>query len=207
MGVGMRALAAVATALVLSACGPLPSLPSGGDQMLGARDLRSILSAGLVWCYSPEITGGTCTQIERLGRLERDAFSLNQIFLLPFGENVLKVESVQNLRIEGNRVCTSFDQQLNTMRFYLAGSDSASIDVGDQLLPQEAADQLRQILRDERQRSGDPDETCFGWRVHGRGPWHLQEIDYIDGVAQPEAEATMIILYPINTSTLRLRGR
>jgi hypothetical protein len=203
----MRALIVALTAAVLSSCGPLPSLPGGGDQMLSARDLRSILSEGSVWCYSPDIAAGTCTQVERLGRLERDAFSLDQIFMTQFGDGLLKVESVQNLRIEGNRVCTSFDQQVNTMRFYMAGSDSASIGAGDQLLPQEAAAQLRQVLRDERQRAGDPDETCFGWRVHGRQPWRLEEIDYVDGVAQPEAEATMIMLYPINTDTLRLRAQ
>jgi hypothetical protein len=203
----MRTLVAALTVLILSACGPLPALRGGGDQMLAARDLRAILGEGLVWCYSPDLAAGTCTQVERLGRLERETFSLNQFLLIPFGDGVLKVESVQNLRIEGNRVCASFEQQMNTMRFYAAASDAASIEAGDQLLPQEDAEQLRQILRAERQRAGDPDETCFGWRVHGREPWRLQEIDYIDGVAQPEAEATMIMLYPINTNTLRLRAQ
>jgi len=117
---------------------------------------------------------------------------------------MLKAESVQTLRIENNRACASFEQTLATMRFYAAGSDVAAIAPGDQLLPQDASDQLREFLRSERTRSGDPDEACFGWIVHGREPWQLQEVDFIDGVAQPEAEATLIMLYPIATDSLRL---
>jgi hypothetical protein len=180
-----------------------------GEQTLSARELREILSQGMVWCYDPDITTGTCSGVERIRRLDRDEFSLDQVFIYRIGAGLMKSESVQILRIENNRVCASFERTVATMRFYAAGSDAASIGPGDQLLPEEPSNELRAFLRSEHARSGDPDETCFGWIVRGREPWNLQEVEYINGVAQPEAEAEadMIILYPIGTNTLRLVAR
>jgi hypothetical protein len=209
----MRRLLVILACVAFSSCGQLPfgggdsgSGAGSGQQTLSARDFRAILSQGLIWCYHPDLAAGTCAGVERIGRLERDGFALNQVFIYRIGDGIMKSESVQTLRIEDNRACASFEQTLATMRFYAAGSDAAVIEGADQLLPEGPSTQLREFLRSERARSGDPDETCFGWIVHGREPWSLQEVEYIGGVAQPEAEteADMILLYPIGTTTLRL---
>jgi len=208
------ALACLATA----ACDQMPDLQNiaggaggGSSDMVRPRDLEGFLRDGMVWCYDYDASNQTCTFIERIRQVSASGFVLDQYFLLALneGRDVLKVQSVQNLsfRHDGSaRACSSRAATLTTMRFYQMRTAEASIGDGEQALPDDINAQLVNLLRQEGERGGGADETCWGWRVVSREPqWDIVQIEYVDAIAQPDESPSTVRLFPIGSNFLRLR--
>ncbi|MBX9746586.1 MAG: hypothetical protein K2X34_06775 [Hyphomonadaceae bacterium] len=182
----------------------------GSNDRLRPAELQGFLEQGMIWCYGYDPTDQSCRQIERLSQVDRTGFTIDKYFLLPLdaGRTVLKVEAVQRVRFEHDGaafVCASVSQELQTMRFYQMQTTEASISSGEQAIPDDLNARLIQIMADEQARAGSADEVCFGWRVASRDPWDLVELDFVDGVQQPEEEPSVVRLFPIGSNFLRLR--
>lgn len=215
----MRILVVLAC-LVLAACDQISTavegLSGGGSggsssDMLRPRELQTFLESGMVWCYNFDASNQTCAQIEVLSQVDSQGFSIYKYYLLPLTEAqaTLKVQTVQRVRFahEGDaRGCSNFRDEYQTMRFYEMLTTEARLSPGERALPDDLNGQLVNLVNEERMRIGASDEMCFGWRISSREPWGLVEVDYIDGVAQPQADPTTVRLFPIGSNHLRLRA-
>lgn len=196
--------AALLMAGALLGCSQAPTtLPQSGT--LSGAELRQVLQSGDIWCYNYEPATQSCSAVERVRQVTQQGFTLNQLFMFQIPEGTLKMDSIQIARFQGDRACVSWLQQVGTMRSYVAGSTAAELTGADQQVPADLNTQLVNVIRQEATRAGQADETCFGWRVLNRAPLELQELEFVDGVQQPDEEPSVIRFFPAGTTTIVLR--
>lgn len=179
-----------------------------GVGYLAAADVRALFGQGYQLCYDFVLSSFSCESVSRPLTLRRDVVVTEGMYR----DNALtKIVLRTRLETKGKYLCTTLsDADIEARTILRSGGELAIDEPGDYAETEAAhADwqaRLKRLLADEI-----GVEVCYRWSATSRDPAgtpiELREYAFIDGIRQPQPEATTASVMLGDLKSLKLRVR